>query len=86
MIPLQQLTIADVLADPIAGSRLAEIPLRAIDFSRTQLGDITALAAILGTEIPLSEIVLPGADSDPLAAWCALLSAPPCQLRRHEPT
>ena len=75
--PLQQLTVKDVLDDPKAGPRLGELSLHQVDFSLTPLGDLTSLAAILGTGIKLSDILLPTGSGSALDRWCAVLAAPP---------
>jgi hypothetical protein len=76
-VPLQSVTLNDVLADPTASARLDALPLSALDLSSSPLRSIP-LAAIALAGVPLRSIPLPGtttADSDTtrLNAWCTLL-------------
>ena len=65
---LENVTLADVLGNSTTKARFADVPLRQIDFSRTTLGDLSALDAVIG-KLPLADIT--GTD------WCAVLSGPP---------
>ena len=56
---LENVTLADVLSNPTAKAALAAVPLRTIDFSRTTLGDLSALDAVIG-KTPLSQIPVAG--------------------------
>jgi hypothetical protein len=84
-VPLQTLTMADVLADPIAGPRLQALDLTKLDVSSTLLGEIPlVLFAFAGqtfnTLPPDSSSSLPALDQ-----WAAILGVPAVDLSGRTP-
>jgi choice-of-anchor C domain-containing protein len=75
-LPLESVTLADVLTDSVSAGRFDSVDLGALDLASSPLDSIPLDSIELGAT-PLSSIDLPGA-SDPssaLAAWCTELSS-----------
>ncbi|MEY2523228.1 MAG: large repetitive protein [Ilumatobacteraceae bacterium] len=84
-VPLQTLSMADVLADPIAGPRLQALDLTKLDVSSTLLGEIPlVLFAFAGqtfnTLPPDSSSSVPALDQ-----WAAILGVPAVDLSGRTP-
>ncbi len=84
-VPLQTLTMADVLADPVAGPRLQSLDLSKLDVSSTLLGEIPlVLFAFAGqtfnTLPPDSSSAVPALDQ-----WAAILAVPAADLNGRTP-
>ena len=84
-VPLQTLTMADVLADPVAGPRLQSLDLSKLDVSSTLLGEIPlVLFAFAGqtfnTLPPDSSSSVPALDQ-----WAAILAVPAADLSGRTP-
>ena len=84
-VPLQTLTMADVLADPVAGPRLQALDLTKLDVDSTLLGEIPlVLFAFAGqtynTLTPDSASTVPALDQ-----WAAILGVPAADLSGRTP-
>jgi CSLREA domain-containing protein len=80
-LPLQNVTLADVLANNTVATRLNSVPVGSIDLSRSPLGSITVAALGLGST-PVGSIPVPPANGEPatdstLTRWCTWFRGPP---------
>ena len=80
-LPLQTLTLGQVLANATAAGRLNSVPVGSINLARSPLGSLTPAAIGLGST-PVASIPVPPADGEPatdttLQRWCKWLSGPP---------
>jgi hypothetical protein len=84
-VPLQTLTIADVLGDPVAGPRLLALDLTKLDVSSTSIGEIPlVLFAFAGQTF---NTLPPDASSNvpALDQWAAILGVPAADLDGRTP-
>jgi len=74
-VPLESVTLAQVLGDPVAGANLAKVNLGALSLASSPLSSIPLSSIELGAA-PLSSIGLGGtaAGSAALSAWCGALA------------
>ncbi len=80
-LPLQTLTLGQVLANTTAAGRLNSVPVGSINLARSPLGSLTPAAIGLGST-PVASIPVPPVDGEPatdttLQRWCKWLSGPP---------
>ena len=80
-LPLQNVTLGQVLANTTAAGRLNSVPVGSINLSRSPLGSLTPAAIGLGST-PVGSIPVPPATGEPttdttLQRWCRWLSGPP---------
>jgi len=72
--PLETLTLAQVLDDPVADAHLNSVDLGNLDLSSSSLDSLPLSALLLGN-VPLSSIDLDGTPAAPTAAAAAALSS-----------
>ena len=80
-LPLQNVTLADVLGNATAARNLSSVPVGSIDLTRSPLGSLTPATIGLGST-PVGSIPVPPADGEPstdstLVRWCVWLHGPP---------
>ena len=75
-LPLESVTLADVLSDPIADANFETLNLGDLDVSSSPLGSIPLSSIALGATT-LSSIPLPGSSSgtSALSSWCTELAS-----------
>lgn len=69
--PMQTITLAQVLADPVAGPRLKAMTLAASGLGDSLFGDLSLVALLLGG-LPLDQLPLPPGTG--AASWCELFA------------
>jgi uncharacterized protein YjbI with pentapeptide repeats len=74
--PIQTLTLKDVVTNPTAAQKLADLQVDEIDWSLSPLGSLTWTDLALGLA-RLSTIDISRGSSTALEAWCAALAGPP---------
>ena len=80
-LPLQTVTLGQVLANTTVAGRLNSVPVGSINLARSPLGSLTPAAIGLGST-PVGSIPVPPADGESsadttLQRWCRWLSGPP---------
>ena len=74
-VPLESVTLAEVLADPVAGPRFDSTDLGDLDLSSSSLDSLPLSSVLLGN-LPISSIGLGGtaAGAAALTSWCGQLA------------